>query len=1035
MTRGKHNRRNAKPRLMYTHMLPTQIALAVLMGWALTQAHISHSYAQSAAPITSSGLNTQVSAPIAAGGKTQLDITGGTRAGSNLFHSFGTFNVPTNNIANFLNDSGLDTANILGRVTGETPSSIFGTIQTTGFGNANLFLINPAGIVFGPNASLNVGGSVTFTTANHLRLGEENGTAGIFHADSTSSNILTSAPVTAFGFLTSTSASIAVQGSRLSVPQGKALSLVGGNHGFDYIHPDTHTTATVLDGVTITTGTLIAPGGQINMVSVASPGEISTDHFTPAPDMKMGKISLSQESVVDVSANGAGMIRIRGGQLIIDNATLSANTVNSNSPSVAIDVRLTDDFTLADTRALPAITASTSGVGNAGAVEIVSANMRATSTDPNSAAFALIDTHSSGEGHAGNVNIMTGTLTVSGPAATWHVVDSGPRALGSGGNITITARDVIDLTGTAISTGSQLAASLGGDASGPGGNLTISANHLQMNDTLLATAAVFEAETQRAGNVLLNVGEAHMINSSISAAGFFGGGGVTINADRLTTDATQIDTFTAFGPALGITFNGHVLELTNGSNWSTSTFGDGNAGDIRITATEHARLIGITGPNPLGASNPTGVFSNSFGDFGGQGGSGNVFITTPRLTMREGRINSSTATSGRGGDVIINAGTIDISGEFPNPGNSVFFGITDIHPSGIFTQTVGTNSCPGSCGTAGHISVTTSVLNMGPGAQINSGTTNNGSGGTIDIHSSNTIALSGRLTDGNPVGVFSRSIGTAPDSGSGGNISLSAGRSVTINDGAAISAGSDGPGNAGNISIDAGQEFTMQDGSVTTSASQATGGNIKINATDLIRVVNGRISTSVLGGTGDGGNISIDPHTVILQNSKIMANAVAGNGGNIVITTPLFLADQSSLVDASSQFGLHGTVTIQSPTSNLSGTVGQLASKTSPPQVLLQNRCVAMAGGGQSTFLLSGREALPLEPGGWLNSPVSMEHLTGEGTEQASGLMVQNKKVVLNGLPIVASREDETTILSLRRLTPSGFLVRTFATGSTGCPS
>ncbi len=1006
-------------------MLPTKIALAVLMGWALTQAHISHSYAQSAAPITSSGLNTQVSAPIAAGGKTQLDITGGTRTGSNLFHSFGTFNVPTNNIANFLNDSGLDTANILGRVTGETPSSIFGTIQTTGFGNANLFLINPAGIVFGPHTSLNVGGSVTFTTANHLRLAEANGTAGIFHADSTSSNILTSAPVTAFGFLTSTSASIAVQGSRLSVPQGKALSLVGGNHGFDYIHPDTHTTATVLDGVTITTGTLIAPGGQINIVSVASLGEISTDHFTATPDIRMGKISLTHETLADVSANGAGVIRIRGGQLIMDNATLSANTVNSNSPSVAIDVRLTDDFTIADTRALPAITASTSGIGNAGAVEIVSANMHATSTDPNSAAFALIDTHSSGEGHAGNVNIMTGTLTVSGPAATWHVVDSGPRALGSGGNIVITARDVVDLTGTGISTGSQLAESLGGDASGPGGNLTISANHLQMNDTLLATAAMFVAETQRAGNVLLNVGEAHMINSSISAAGVFGGGGITINADRLTTDATQIDTFTEFGPTLGITFNGHILELTNGSNWSTSTFGDGNAGDIRITATEHVRLIGITGPNPLGASNPTGVFSNSFGDFGGQGGSGNVFITTPRLTMREGRINSSTATSGRGGDVTINAGAIDISGEFPNPGHNVFFGITDINPSGIFTQTVGTNSCAGSCGTAGHISVTTSDLNMGPGAQINSGTTNNGIGGTIDIRSSNTIALSGRLTDGSPVGIFSRSVGTAPDSGAGGNISLSAGRSVTIHDGAAISAGSEGPGNAGNISIDAGQEFTMQDGSVTTSAGQSTGGNITINATDLIRVANGRISTSVLGGTGDGGNISIDPHTVILQNSKIMANAVAGNGGNIAITTPLFLADQSSLVDASSQFGLHGTVTIQSPISNLSGTVGQLTSQPSPAHVLLESRCAALANGLQSSFVVAGRPALPAEPGGWLGSSVLM----AMGMSPSSAITAETPRM---DRALISGRET----LSLRRLTPSGFLVRSFARdGATGCRS
>lgn len=91
-------------------------------------------------PITPSGLNTQVNlAPAPPPRKVQYDITGGTRPGNglNLFHSFGNFNLPTNNIANFLNDSGLPTSNILGRVTGGNISNIFGTIQTTGFGNAN----------------------------------------------------------------------------------------------------------------------------------------------------------------------------------------------------------------------------------------------------------------------------------------------------------------------------------------------------------------------------------------------------------------------------------------------------------------------------------------------------------------------------------------------------------------------------------------------------------------------------------------------------------------------------------------------------------------------------------------------------------------------------------------------------------------------------------------------------------------------------------------------------------------------------------
>src|SRR5215468_8502976 len=150
-----------------------RVILCLLLGCSLVLAFNQTSVVQAAAPITPSGLNTQVNlSQTPPAGKTQFDITGGTRPGGgvNLFHSFGNFNVPNNNIGNFLNDSGLSTSNILGRVTGGNLSNIFGTIQTTGFGNANLFLMNPAGFLFGPNATVNVGGTVTFTTADYLRL-------------------------------------------------------------------------------------------------------------------------------------------------------------------------------------------------------------------------------------------------------------------------------------------------------------------------------------------------------------------------------------------------------------------------------------------------------------------------------------------------------------------------------------------------------------------------------------------------------------------------------------------------------------------------------------------------------------------------------------------------------------------------------------------------------------------------------------------------------------------------------------------------
>src|SRR5437867_6603442 len=210
------------PRTAHGFMPVSTLTNCILLGTCFLMVTVA-AYAQVApGPITSSGLNTQVGAPSnIPGGKVQYDITGGMRPGNgpNLFHSFGEFGVPNNNIANFLNDSGLLTFNILSRVTGGNPSNIFGTIQTTGFGNANLFLINPAGVVFGPNASLDIGssigtpGSFHVSTADYLRLGDPGAAnAGVFSANPRVADVLTSAPVPAFGFINLNPAAIAIQG-------------------------------------------------------------------------------------------------------------------------------------------------------------------------------------------------------------------------------------------------------------------------------------------------------------------------------------------------------------------------------------------------------------------------------------------------------------------------------------------------------------------------------------------------------------------------------------------------------------------------------------------------------------------------------------------------------------------------------------------------------------------------------------------------------------------------------------------------------
>ena len=182
----------------------------------------------------------------------RLDITGGTRSqdGSNLFQSFQQFGLTTNQIANFLATP--QTRNILGRVVGGDASIINGLIQVSG-SNANLYLMNPAGIVFGANASLNVSGAFTATTATGLGFGGGEAslqeTRWLSAIGANDAATLLGDP-TAFAFTVAQPGAIVNAGS-LAVSAGQSLSLVG--------------------GTVINTGTLTAPGGALTLVAV--PGQ------------------------------------------------------------------------------------------------------------------------------------------------------------------------------------------------------------------------------------------------------------------------------------------------------------------------------------------------------------------------------------------------------------------------------------------------------------------------------------------------------------------------------------------------------------------------------------------------------------------------------------------------------------------------------------------------------------------------------------------------------------------------------------------
>lgn len=91
-------------------------------------------------------------------------INGGAIRGSNLFHSFDTFNIYSGKGAYFTNPDGVN--NIFTRVTGNSPSTINGVLGV--LGNANLFFLNPNGIIFDANARLDLNGSFLATTASSI---------------------------------------------------------------------------------------------------------------------------------------------------------------------------------------------------------------------------------------------------------------------------------------------------------------------------------------------------------------------------------------------------------------------------------------------------------------------------------------------------------------------------------------------------------------------------------------------------------------------------------------------------------------------------------------------------------------------------------------------------------------------------------------------------------------------------------------------------------------------------------------------------
>ena len=809
-------------------------------------------------------------------------ISEGTIRGNNQFHSFGQFNVFQGESATFTGPNTIN--NIIGRVTGGSQSFIDGLLRSD-INGANLYLLNPSGILFGPNASLDVSGSFHVSTADYLRFddGEQ------FYVNPAENSVLTVAQPQAFGFLSESPTRISIQESLLEVPEGETLSVISGN-------------------IEIVGGILQAPGGRLNLASVASSGEVIPNAQDEKPDLKMdtferlGEIDISKGGKLQ-SSGANGNIFIRGGSLSLDSSGIYSTTWGAAGD---LDIRLAEDLSLTNR--------------------------------------SYIDSSSYWSGPAGDILLDVGRLTISdGSMITSHAMD---ECTSQGGNIMIRAAEFVSISsgGGDNYMQSYISSSTFGD--GDGGTVSVSTPTLIIDEhagifavaymgfdwfgnvvgggragdifidvgSLTITSAGIGCvaggmTTGHAGNITITATESVSIDDGAIRSSTFGagdGGTISISTPVLTADSSGILAEAgeyASGNAGEILLEVGSLALSNGAQITTSTDGAGSGGDVTVTATDSISISGhIIESNAMYHS---AIISSTYGD----GNGGTISISTPSLTIDDGALASETGLgAGSGGDIFVEVGDLTIS----NGGliSTMSFGV----------------------GNAGDISITASDT----------------------FHSNNSL------------------VATAAEQGEGGDINITT-REMQLLNGTIVSAESSGAGNAGNIYLAATDSFLMRDSAVVTQAIQADGGNIKVSAEDMVYLIDSEITASVGGGPETvGGNVSIDPEYVILKNSKIIANAYEGMGGNIQIITDVFIADSDSVVDASSQLGIDGIVDIRAGTKVVSQSLKPLSEKYKSAVALLREPCTARAAGGKySSFVISGRDALPIEPGGLLPSPIS----------------------------------------------------------------
>ncbi len=882
-------------------------------------------------------------------------IQEGTQRGSDLFHSFSSFSIPVGSTARFLN--GTEIENIFSRVTGNQRSTIEGVIEAEG--NANLFLLNPQGFLFGQSAQIRLGGSFLVTSADALRFSE----GSVFSATSIASPPLLSLGVPVGLQYGSAPGQIVVLGLGGSngLAYSNTLSSLDRSNSQPTLAVQPGQRITLLGGEVILIGGSLAASGGLSLGSVGAGESVALNDGGLRPSYggvnNFQDITIDQASV-DSSGANAGPIELAGQSIRLQTRAVLLSQNESTAPTGSITVRATDTVELTGPNLgnIPSTISTGPRLGSGGT--------------------------------AGPITIQARQLLMRDGA----IIEARPFGNNAtGGDVSIETRETIALSG-AGSNGrpSLISTELPDRFPATAGNIRLKTARLSLQD-----GAIIQASSDgvgNAGNIDIEASE------SVRIVGQTPRGASGLIFTGLNPEGTNPEA--VIGNAGNINVVTPTLLIADGGTLNAGSRGQGDAGRISITGAQDVVLEGNS-RSGLGSSISSTVFVR-----GAKGNAGSIFIETERLSLRDGgRLLAASFAEGGGGDIQIQARegiTLEGSDRRRGSSSNIVTGIT-----------------ADAVGDSGQLRIQTGDLTLKDGGRLVSLTFGQGDAGDIDVEATGRILLEGASDGGFPANI-SASVAGPSAIGQGGNITLEA-RELTLRDNAFITAETASLGSAGNVRINTTRSIVLEGGSQISSendAGQGTAGNVslttqaltldneseaRVSATgsfdagslsvdaktvqllrgsrlfgeteagdranidvraQLLRIGPTASITTNATGTSTGGDINLDTDLLLIQNGgQVLAQAISNRGGNIQIETEGLFQEAGSIIDASSQLGIDGVISINRPEVDPSQNKTELPSQVTDVDQLIARSCLRRGPSQQGQFLITGRGGLPRLPG------------------------------------------------------------------------